>query len=65
MITMDQAGHICQGTCKAFVTEEEYKGGLIACGAEECTAKGKPFVKGFKCHMCGAIYTENVQHKHV
>lgn len=62
---LDQDGYICQGTCQAFVTEEQYKNGITACGAKVCTLKGKPFVKGYKCHTCTAVYTENTEHKHI
>lgn len=30
---MDQAGYVCSGTCKAFITQEQYNGGLTVCGA--------------------------------
>lgn len=61
---MDQAGYICEGTCKAFITEEQFNGGLIACGAEVCALKGKPFVKGFKCQICNEVFPEGTEHKH-
>ncbi len=37
---------VCTGTCKAVITDEQYKNGLTKCGAEVCTMKGQPFVKG-------------------
>ena len=40
--------YVCMGTCQAVINEEQFNGGLTACGAESCTLKGQPFVKGHK-----------------
>lgn len=61
---MNQKGYICQGKCQGFVTEEEYLNGLTVCGTEGCDLKGKPFVKGFKCHVCEKVFPEGTLHQH-
>lgn len=35
--------YICEGTCGAQISQEEYNAGLQACGTEGCTHKGQPF----------------------
>jgi hypothetical protein len=42
---MNKVIYVCPGTCKAEVSEEQYKAGLTKCGAEECTLKGHEFEK--------------------
>ena len=37
--------YVCDGTCKADISEARYKAGLTKCGAEGCTMHGKPFRK--------------------
>jgi hypothetical protein len=45
--------YVCLGTCQAVISEEQYNNGLIACGAESCTMKGKPFVRGRRSKETG------------
>jgi hypothetical protein len=45
--------HVCMGSCQAVITDEQFKGGLTACGAESCDMHGKPFVKGHKSEVTG------------
>ncbi len=35
--------YVCTGTCGAHITQDEFDGGLTACGTEGCTMKGQPF----------------------
>lgn len=44
---------VCLGTCQAVISQQEYDGGLTKCGAEVCTLKGQPFVKGKKDEATG------------
>ncbi len=37
--------HLCEGSCGAHITQEQYDGGLTACGTEGCTMKGHPFIE--------------------
>lgn len=41
------------GSCQAVISEEQHKKGLVACGAEVCTMKGKPFVEGKRSEETG------------
>lgn len=43
--TTTTRSYICNGTCGAVVTEEQYNNGLTVCGADVCTMKGQPFVE--------------------
>ena len=54
--------YICVGTCKAEISEEQYKGGLTKCGGEGCTLKGHEFEKRVKCEECGAVFKEEENH---
>lgn len=45
--------YVCMGACQAVISDEQYKNGLTACGAESCDMKGKPFVKGHKDQASG------------
>ena len=40
-----EVAYICEGTCQAQITQEEYDKGITKCGAKECTLYGKPFKK--------------------
>lgn len=44
-ITTTKKTYVCNGSCGAVVSEEEYNNGLTVCGAEVCTMKGQPFVE--------------------
>lgn len=44
---------VCMGSCQAVISDEQYKGGLTACGAESCDMHGKPFAKGRKSNVTG------------
>lgn len=61
---MDEKVYVCTGTCKAEITEEQFKAGLTKCGAEKCTLKGHDFVKMRKCSKCGKIYSPEEKHAH-
>ncbi len=62
---MDKTVYICVGTCKAEISEEEYKGGLTKCGAEGCTMKGHTFEMRKKCSKCGVYYKPGETHSHL
>ena len=62
---MDKTVYICTGTCKAEISEEEYKGGLTKCGTEGCTKKGHTFEMRKKCAECGAYYKPGESHSHL
>lgn len=64
MITMDKIVYICTGTCKAEISEEEYKKGLTKCGTKGCSHFGHKFEKRRKCHVCGEYYKKGEIHKH-
>lgn len=59
----DKIVYICQGTCGARVSEEEYDKGLKKCGAETCTYYGTPFVK-MNIDNQGHMYPAVEKHKH-
>ena len=60
---MDRNGHVCLGSCRALISEEEYANGLHVCGAEVCTQKGQSFVRGWKCGKCGLTYVDKQTHR--
>ena len=37
--------YVCEGTCKAQITEEKYEAGLHVCQTKDCTHFGQPFTK--------------------
>lgn len=37
--------YVCEGSCHAQITQEQYDKGLTKCGDKECTLYGKPFKK--------------------
>jgi hypothetical protein len=41
----EEVCYVCEGTCKAVISEGRYNAGLTKCGAEGCTMHGKPFKK--------------------
>ena len=55
--------YVCLGTCQAVITQQEYNNGLTRCGADVCTMKNQPFVKGKKSQITGKneATTENSQ----
>ena len=61
---MNKIVYVCTGTCKAEISEEQYKGGLTKCGTDGCTMKGHNFEKRTKCGICGKVFKEDVQHSH-
>lgn len=61
---MNKVVYICVGTCKAEISEEQYKSGLTKCGGEGCTLNGHDFEKRLKCEICGAVYNEKETHTH-
>ena len=61
---MDKTVYICTGTCKAEISEEEYKKGLTKCGAPQgCTHLGHAFEKRLKCNQCGEVYKVGENHR--
>lgn len=63
-MTRDQVLYICEGTCKAEISEEEFNNGLTQCGTEGCTLKGHQFRKMIKCGTCGKVYSPETPHSH-
>ena len=61
---MKKIVYICIGTCKAEISEEQYRDGLTKCGGEGCTLKGHDFEKRLKCIECGAVFKETETHNH-
>jgi hypothetical protein len=61
---MSKVIYVCPGTCKASISEEDYKQGLIQCGADSCTLYKQPFIKMLKCDDCGAVYLPDDIHQH-
>lgn len=55
---------VCDGTCGAKISEEQYLGGLTTCGAEGCTKHGHEFTKMFECAVCGKLMKDNKPHPH-
>jgi hypothetical protein len=37
--------YICEGSCGARITQEDYDKGLTKCGDKRCNLYGKPFKK--------------------
>lgn len=37
--------YLCNGSCGAHITQEQYDGGLTACGTEGCTMKDQAFTE--------------------
>lgn len=62
--SMDKTVYVCTGTCKAEISEEQYAGGLVKCGAKGCTHEGHTFEKRLKCTECGTIFAESDHHAH-
>ncbi len=62
---MDKAVHICTGTCRAEISEEEYNKGLVKCGAQGCTHFGHAFEKRIKCNECQVYYKPGEKHLHL
>lgn len=48
-----QKTYVCMGSCQAVISEDQYKAGLTACGANDCTLHGQPFVEGKKSEVTG------------
>jgi hypothetical protein len=44
----EEVHYVCDGTCKADISEARYNAGLTKCGAKGCTMHGKPFRKTVK-----------------
>lgn len=62
---MNSVVYVCTGTCKAEISEEQYKEGLVKCGADGCTLRGHEFEKRMKCTECGVIFKEGENHSHI
>ena len=56
--------YFCNGTDKAVVTEQEYKGGLTKCGNNTCTLYQHQFEKGLYCTTEGKRITEEERDQH-
>lgn len=37
--------YICEGSCQAQITQQQYDKGLTKCGEKSCTFFGRPFKK--------------------
>lgn len=61
---MNTPVYVCEGTCGAKISEEEYNKGLTACGADGCTLQGHAFTKMYECSECGKISREDKPHPH-
>ncbi|OGH17645.1 MAG: hypothetical protein A3C22_01135 [Candidatus Levybacteria bacterium RIFCSPHIGHO2_02_FULL_37_10] len=61
---MNKVVHVCTGTCKAEISEEQYNDGLTQCGAERCTMQGHNFEKRMRCGSCNQLYKEGETHTH-
>jgi len=59
---MSEVKYVCEGTCGAELTEEEYNNGNHVCKSDGCTHLGQPFKRKVKCIKCGAFYNEGEQH---
>lgn len=60
---MSNQGYVCLGSCRALISEEQYKNGLTDCGSDSCKKKGQPFARGSKCKECGLTYAEGEVHQ--
>lgn len=38
-----EVAYVCEGTCRAQITKEQFDKGLTKCGTKSCTLYGKPF----------------------
>ncbi len=63
MDSHDKKTYVCLGSCQAVISEEEYTNGLTTCGADVCTMKGKPFVRGKKSETTGRNVAEGKEEK--
>lgn len=61
---MNTPVYICEGTCAAKISEEQYKNGLTKCGADVCTLKGHEFTKMYECADCSKVMKEDTPHPH-
>lgn len=62
---MNNPVYVCEGSCKAKISEEEYKKGLMVCGNDSCERKGTPFTKMYECSDCKKLLPEPHTHSHV
>jgi hypothetical protein len=56
--------YVCEGTCGAKISQEQYNAGLTQCGADECTRKNQEFTKMYTCDECHEVMKENQPHAH-
>lgn len=61
---MNEQKYTCLGSCQAIISSKQFEKGLIACGNDICSHKGKPFVKGDKCIVCRQTSSQNNPHAH-
>lgn len=59
---MDTQVYVCTGGCGAVISQEQYDGGLQACGADHCDHKDQAFEKRMKCAKCQEVYKEGEEH---
>jgi len=59
---MSALRYVCQGTCKAKLTPEEYKAGKTTCGDPKCDHYGKPLVRREYCSSCNTVFEEGEDH---
>ncbi len=55
--------YVCEGTCKARVSDAEYKNGLRKCGDKTCSQYGTPFIK-MNLDKQGHLFPFGEKHKH-
>lgn len=61
---MDKTVYVCEGTCGAVITQEQFDSGLIVCGAKGCTLEKHAFTKAYQCSHCSEIYKDQSGHAH-
>lgn len=59
---MDTPVYVCTGGCGAVIDQQQFDGGLQACGTDGCDHKGIPFEKRIKCTRCGELHHEGEKH---
>ena len=61
---MNTPVYVCEGTCGAKITEEQFNAGLTVCGAASCDKKGHPFTKMYECSECQNLSQQDTPHPH-
>jgi len=61
---MNTPVYVCEGTCGAKISQEQYDNGLVQCGAQGCTLQHHAFVKKYECSECGEVLKQDTPHPH-